>query len=56
MTECEWARRIIPTEDGWLTVETMRALLAHNKAAAVFADLYISADQLPNDEYGMEFG
>jgi len=37
VTEFEWAKRITPKEDGWLTVETMQVLLAHNKAAPVFS-------------------
>ena len=37
VTEFEWAKRITPKEDGWLTVETMQVLLAHNKGAPVFS-------------------
>ena len=33
---CDWVRPIILTEDDRLTVETMRALLAHNEAVVAF--------------------
>ena len=33
---CEWVRPIILAEDDRLTTETIRALLAHNEAVAVF--------------------
>jgi hypothetical protein len=35
---CEWVRPIILMEDDRLTTLTMRALLAHNEAVAVFCD------------------
>ena len=33
---CEWVRPIILADDDRLTAATMRALLAHNEAVAVF--------------------
>jgi hypothetical protein len=35
---CEWVRPIILADDDRLTTLTMRALLAHNEAVAVFCD------------------
>ena len=35
---CEWVRPIILAEDNRLTTATMRAVLAHNEAVAVFCE------------------
>ena len=38
VAECEWVRPISLVEDDRLTTATMRALLAHNEAVAVFCE------------------